>query len=429
MSSPFRLALFALAFGAVGVSACAETDIYGVPLVNEAAINEMAKDLNFAPSECGMDIPVLTPEFLNALPACCGGAGRCIPPSPLVDEASKKNLKTCDDGGTCVPTGILRTGSEPLKTCKSREEKPGVCVSTCIKSVERFKLILPQDTCEAEERCVPCENNGNSTGLCDLGKKKDNAPPKPASCTAEKKPGPDICPHKGKPAIDPSKLKSCGDGAHCLPTGLIQAAFRDQLDKCPGTDGLCAPDTLIAAAGNFVPKTCASLSNAEGRCLSTALPTVRAQQDVLPQEGCEKNERCAPCYDPVSGKALPSCTISCDPGPTKPKVLFKGCGENRGRCVPKSVVGGGTSELVLEQGECEDGELCAPLAAVKQDETPKTCKYPRGTPGVCYQAVFSLLSELVVLSKRECDDGFLCAPCDAKKPAKGCPPATEAPKK
>jgi hypothetical protein len=304
-----------------------------------------------------------------------------------------------------------------------------VCVSTCITSVERFKLILPQDTCEDEERCVPCENEGKSTGLCDLGHKKENEPPKPASCTAEKKPGPDICPFKGdKPAIDPNKLKACGDGAHCLPTGLIQPGLRNELDKCPGTDGLCAPDKLIAAAGNFIPKTCASLGNAEGRCMSTALPQIRAQKDVLPGEGCDANERCAPCFDPVSGKALPTCTTSCDPGPTKPKVVFKGCGDNLGRCVPKAVVGGGTSELVLAQGECEDGELCAPLAAVTTDVTPKTCKYPGGTPGVCYQAVFSWLGKNLLLSKHECDDGFLCAPCDAKKPAKGCPAKTEAPK-
>ena len=107
--------------------------------------------------------------------------------------------------------------------------------------------------------------------------------------------------------VEPSSLTSCysGGGAHCIPASVVPASFASMLASCPTGGGLCAPDTFIAAGGQFIPPTCVALESAEGRCLHLAIPQV-AQQHQLTQSTCAAYERCVPCYNPIDGSLDPS---------------------------------------------------------------------------------------------------------------------------
>ena len=73
------------------------------------------------------------------------------------------------------------------------------------------------------------------------------------------------------------------------------------------------PDTLIETGGNFILPTCTSVFGAEGRCLSTCVPQLADTADSLPQDICDENERCTPCFDPLQDGAPPTgaCELSC----------------------------------------------------------------------------------------------------------------------
>ena len=127
---------------------------------------------------------------------------------------------------------------------------------------------------------------------------------------------PPMCPYTGPPLVDVSTLTACGDGAHCVQTALVPAAMASQLARLPSPAGtLCAPDVFIVSAGNYIPKTCASLDAAEGRCLNVVIPQVKAQSAQLTQDICAAYEKCVPCYSPLDGSDTGACKLSCDPGP------------------------------------------------------------------------------------------------------------------
>jgi hypothetical protein len=45
--------------------------------------------------------------------------------------------------------------------------------------------------------------------------------------------------------------------------------------------------------------------------MSTCLPSIEAQADVLPVATCASNERCAPCYNP-DATPTGTCSFGCD---------------------------------------------------------------------------------------------------------------------
>jgi len=277
---------------------------------------------------------------------------------------------------------------------------------------------------------VPCVNpsDGKATGLCEIGQAA-KAAEKPASCKANvSKPAAALCADPPS-VVDVKKLTACEAG-HCIPRGAAGEDLVSQLAPCEDAAYVCAPDPFIATGGLFLPKTCASVNAAEGRCFSAAIGEVKEQGDRLPQDTCAKDERCTPCYDPISGDALPTCQTPCDAGPTKPKMMFATCGGERGRCVPETALGSGLLKIALKQDTCKKAERCAPLSAIKRDATPKACKtrglFTSGAAGVCVEAVFSdlvgSLGGVVGVSKANCDETFLCVPCDlGDTPLKGCP--------
>ena len=86
----------------------------------------------------------------------------------------------------------------------------------------------------------------------------------------------------------------------------------------------------------------------EGRCLSVCVQSVIKDLSSLPQDVCEQDERCAPCYDPRTGMGTGACTIGvCDAGPTEPPKLFEACGP-----------GGSSTHFCVPSGTVPIGERC-----------------------------------------------------------------------
>jgi hypothetical protein len=221
---------------------------------------------------------------------------------------------SCDGGdGICAPDDVIRTGDNFVpSTCVSIAGAEGRCLSTCLPFVAAQADVLPTGGCGPNERCAPCydplaADPTAPTGACTLACDSPAQPPVVLECPWA---GPDI--------INPSSLPECSPtcgGAHCAPKALVAEGQQSLFASCDGGDGICAPDDVIRTGDNFVPSSCVSIAGAEGRCLSTCLPFVAAQADVLPTAGCASNERCAPCYDPLAADPTAptgACSFGCD---------------------------------------------------------------------------------------------------------------------
>src|SRR5262249_48348479 len=138
-------------------------------------------------------------------------------------------------------------------TCTSLAGAEGRCLSVCIPKVAAQVDILPQASCGATERCVPCTNplDGQSTGACTL------------SCD----PGPTQAPVT-LPAC-------CEDQGQCIPTGAIPEDMQSHLEDhgCQG-DSLCVPTANLPGAP--APMKCSAsglilIGDYTGVCLSECL--------------------------------------------------------------------------------------------------------------------------------------------------------------
>jgi len=368
----------------------------------------------------------LEPESLAKCACAKGGAARCVAKAKLPNDLASQ-LDACDGtGGACVPDSFLGKNASAPATCESPFGE-GRCVSLCIPAVAEQAALLDRgkgDVCKPDERCAPCKNpleNGASTGVCEIGVTKSSADcpdggapaPSPSSPTS-----PVTCPYSGPP-IDVSKLEVCADGMRCVPAASIPPAIAPMLAKCKDPSQLCAPEKQIAAAGQYRPKECTSVANAEGRCMNVNLPPVAAQKDLLPAEGCDANERCVPCFDPTSGTATGVCsTVSCD-APKKPAVTFKTCCETKGKCVPSAMVpAAAREELGSDDGTCDKGNLCVPSEMLAVNAQPAPCSasipFVGSYAGVC---VSDCLESLV--PQGSCKGSQVCLPC--KDPFDGTP--------
>jgi hypothetical protein len=379
-----------------------------------------------------------SPTDPNGLPKCAcavGGAARCVPKEG-VPAALAASLESCDNGGpgACVPDSLVKSGGAAPTTCQSSLGE-GRCMSICIPEIGKNADALTRgdgDVCNEDERCTPCldpQKNNEPTGVCEIGKtvecKAPSKPNKPNSGGSQVK-----CPYTGPPVIDVAKLPPCGAGAHCIPTDLAGPAAA-QLKKCEGPAGsVCAPDKSIQAGGQYLPKTCNAVANAEGRCINVVIPAIEAQKKNLTKDICDESELCAPCFDPTSGKDTGVCkTVSCD-SPKKPATTFKACctkegGESRAKCVPTTVIPAEQQQqLDDDDGTCvKDEELCVPNEMLQ----------PNYKGGVACQAKMIFLGEyegvclsdcldgVGILPRSTCEEGFKCVPCERGGKPTGAP--------
>lgn len=418
--------------------ACAPADMEGDPLGGDpSGADEVNAQNNGGTSAC---VEAIKGEDPNQFPKCSGpkgGTGRCVPKAKLGIFADQFVDGGCASGNVCVAESLVKTGtSVELKKCKpvlGQSTEDGRCFSVLAKDVVANYDLLKNatgDQCSAtEEVCVPCKNplKGNAeTGVC------FKPPAAGASCTDAPKPSGDggtsaptnvACPYNGPPLVDPTTfpVQDCGSGMRCVPTNLLPSPdLVKSLKSCSG--GVCAPEKSIAAAGNYVPKTCTSVAGAEGRCTNENIPAVSSQKAMLPKDTCDAGELCAPCYNPLDGTPTGACsTAKCD-APKQPAKLFTACCDNppRAKCVPKAMVPANMQKnLGDDDGKCQkDVELCVPNEFVSNPGY-------RGTPctgsgfltgsytGVCLSDCleFSFFQKLAI-GRGNCGQDMKCVPCN-----------------
>jgi hypothetical protein len=223
---------------------------------------------------------------VSAFPVC-RDTGRCIPDKAFpADQAAQKSRLAACPGGFCVPEAIVKSQNNALpKSCRSFAGLEGRCTSMVFPDIEKQKDSLPQDACEATERCAPCfDPSGKATGACSS-----------VSCDAPKEP------FKPFPACCSSNGKSRGS---CLPSTSLPAVAASGLEKkeCPGAADLCVPNEEIDPT--FVnPKCTASslLGSYDGVCISTCVKMDFLTQLGTAQGTCSADSFCAPCKNPLNG--------------------------------------------------------------------------------------------------------------------------------
>ncbi len=382
--------------------------------------------------------PLGKPMDPTTLTPCCEanmGAAHCVD-GGKVPSMFQQYVETCPGtAGFCVPDKFIATGGVYTPPpCTSLAGNAGVCLSVCIPQVAQYIGILPQDVCDADERCAPCISplDMTNTHACEIaGQCIGDMPPPPPPPP----PGGGACEHSGPPVIDPTTLPSCGADAHCLSKTLVPMDFASKLAVCP-TDATayCVPDVAISSGGKFTPATCTSIVGAEGRCLSTVLPDVQAQLALLPQDTCTAAERCVPCYSPMDGSDTGACRVSCDMGPTQPAKTLPSCCDGRAKCVPNAAVPD-AEKSNLGQDSCEDitpdAFLCVPNELIDPGYVPPTCSATSfligDYTGVCLSTCLDFGIKGIALAKGDCADNTICAPCNdpltgAPTGAPGCTP-------
>lgn len=338
--------------------------------------------------ELNGDSPVEPPETFDV---CCDGVGVCVP-SSLVPSGQQSLLgqDSCEDpADLCAPTELLDPLAIP-DACRSVNDAEGRCLPACLPDVEAMKDMLPQDSCASTHLCVPCYDpiTSDATGACELN---GDAPVEP-----------------------PAPFDACCDGIGlCLPSSLIPSGQQSLLgsDTCQDASQLCLPTELLNAS--YVPDSCRSIGEGEGRCLPACLPAIQAQASLLPQDTCADTHLCAPCFDPFTGSATGTCEINGD-APVEPAYTFPQCcptnGTDRGTCVPESLIPPGQASS-LEQQSCEPDWLCAPT----QKALDPNFKFPACSAGLfgagaCLPSCF-VTSYAFLFSQGSCQPGERCVAC------------------
>jgi hypothetical protein len=218
----------------------------------------------------------------------------------------------------------------------------------------------------------------------------------------------------------------------CVASKLAPPAVAALLAPC--ATGLCVPEKSIAAGGQYRPKTCTSVSSAEGRCFNVGVPAIGGQAG-LPQDTCDTDERCAPCWNPFSGAATGACsTVSCD-APKSAPVALKSCcklqGAFRGKCVPRTAVPPAALPMLGndDADTCDAStEVCAPTENLDPSFKPAACQassFAIGTySGVCLSDCLDFGLQGLALDQGNCLKIQTCVPCSqGGKPtgAPGCP--------
>lgn len=201
----------------------------------------------------------------------------------------------------------------------------------------------------------------------------------------------------------------------CVEVSSLTSGQRALLgrDSCEGDDVLCAPTPVIGDA-RFVPRSCRSVIQAEGRCLPECMSNLAAQPGRFPQDVCGTHEVCAPCFDPITGNATGSCNLGADPGPRELPQRFSGCcpetGASQGMCVPRSYLPPG---VTMPQAECGPTMVCTPRTLVSDPTAePTQCSADIRGPGICVPQCIGDAIALILTVQATCAASEVCYPCE-----------------
>ena len=205
----------------------------------------------------------------------------------------------------------------------------------------------------------------------------------------------------------------CRSMGVCVSGSELSAEQRSFLGRetCADQAAVCAPVSVLDKT--FVPKTCRSVLQAEGRCLPACVSTLARQGARYPEDVCEAHEVCAPCFDPTTGAATGACSMGADPGPHELAQVFGSCcnmqGDAPALCVPQSYL---PADTVMPQADCGANLFCVPRALVS-DPAAKLAQCMddvRGS-GVCVsQCIAGALTPLIT-TQSTCTASEQCYPC------------------
>ena len=258
------------------------------------------------------------------------------------------------------------------------------------------------------------------------------------------------------PRCDPGLCGPDGKG-YCVDEKIVGSGQKDRLASC--SDGtLCVPERQLVTEGRYTPKTCRSVGNLEGRCLSECVPEISRQGELLPRADCDPGERCAPCYDPTKQEDTGACSggvkpdavaenavavVVCD-AVTEPMPNF--CSfdyasnplvqlDKLAAC-PKSICPAGgahcapTAGIPEDQrarlGDCDASNKCVPdaLLVSGSNVAGAVCRAGGGLEGRCQSTcIKEVADQATVLIRSTCAESELCAPCfdpRTKEPTGAC---------
>ncbi|MDJ0762483.1 MAG: hypothetical protein QNJ97_05785 [Myxococcota bacterium] len=332
---------------------------------------------------------------------CCEGLGRCVPDTLVsVDQQAQLSEHTCAQGQDllCAPDFIVEETAP--SHCYSIIDAEGRCLPECLPAIAEQAGWLPQDICPEYHLCAPCYDlyTGIATGACEF-------------------------PGDSGPVRPPVVFETCCDSeGRCLPKALISAEQQTMLgdDVCSPDQGLlCVPDDF--QDDGFIPTTCTSFADLEGRCLPDCLPWVATQGALLPETGCPENSRCSPCFDPFTGEATGACHLPGDPGPQHLPVVFDKCCEEEGvqigTCVPSELIPAELGDQVVQDSCTQENHLCAPNSiildpAVNGFPTCTAGGVAAGDPGACVPGCYLDTLEKLLFTRTTCNLGEHCVPCE-----------------
>lgn len=230
--------------------------------------------------------PVDTNEFEK-----CLDGGVCIPESLVpADEQERLTRANCDQA-FCVPAKIVaKKGIYLPPSCSSIAGGEGRCMSIVFPDIDEQKGELPQDTCEANERCVPCHDpiEGKPTGACSS-----------VACDSPK-----------KPAVVFGNC--CSSKGRCVPSSMVPSDKQSNLavDSCVKDKELCVPSEQLKE--DWVPPRCqasALTGPYDGVCISECIPRDFLGQIGTAKGNCADGFFCAPCKKPFTGEptGAPGC--------------------------------------------------------------------------------------------------------------------------
>jgi hypothetical protein len=281
----------------------------------------------------------------------------------LLSALCLAGLAGCKKSTEKLPNGV------PVSSCDDCTflGKAGVCYSREFEAA-RTALADPEfgdglknarTQCVESEVCLLCDDpqTGEPTGACNL---------KPLACPD--KPGVTVSTCENPVGYSPLEtMKACGEKAHCLPYAYIDdEELASRVNACENDPTYaCVPDMVIQTAGRVTFRPCTTLGNAEGRCLPSSLPDIAEDLESLPQDVCAPDERCSPCYDPVTGEDLGACRMGCDTGPVLPVTTFASCAGGAGRCVEDASLDEDAENF--EQRDCPAEKRCVPYRIITDE--------------------------------------------------------------
>lgn len=214
---------------------------------------------------------------------------------------------------------------------------------------------------------------------------------------------------------DLGKLEKCGDGkgpGHCYDAKKVPIPSA-MLPACANADQVCVPDEVLLAGGGKLKACTFVMGNKPGACMSRLVKSVDDYKDMMTQDVCDADEKCAPCTNPMDGTSTHLCddTIGVheqDCTQAAGTGNLERCCHGMGVCMAEDAAPAQFKDKMTQE-TCHENQLCAPASA----STGKTtaCSV-LGASGVCLDLCFaSSFQSTTALTRVNCGPTEVCMPC------------------